>query len=65
MSTVLNKIPTDTWIMTTWNEYLQETENPDRTKAKYLSLSAFICVHLRFKQQITNEQKTRIQLPQY
>ncbi len=35
MSTVLNKIPTDTWIMTTWNEYLQETENPDRTKAKF------------------------------
>ncbi len=26
---------TDTWIKATWNEYLQATENPDYTKAKF------------------------------
>jgi len=35
MSTIKTKIPTDTWIMATWEEYLQETENPDYTKAKF------------------------------
>jgi len=35
MSKILAKIPTDTWINATWNEYLQETENPDRIKAKF------------------------------
>ncbi len=35
MSKILAKIPTDTWIIATWNEYLQETENPDYNKAKF------------------------------
>ncbi len=35
MSKIIAKIFTDTWINATWNEYLQETENLDRTKAKF------------------------------
>ncbi len=35
MSTITTKIPPDTWIKATWDEYLQETENPDYTKAKF------------------------------
>ena len=35
MSTTLTKIPTDSWIIATWKEYLQATENPDYTKAKF------------------------------
>ena len=35
MSKIIVKIPTDTWIIATWDEYLQETENPDYNKAKF------------------------------
>ena len=35
MSTIQTKIPLDTWIRATWEEYLQATENPDYTKAKF------------------------------
>ncbi len=35
MSTIQTKIPPDTWIRATWEEYLQATENPDYTKTKF------------------------------
>lgn len=35
MSTIVSKIPTDTWVIATWDEYLQATDNPDYTKAKF------------------------------
>ncbi len=35
MSKILAKISTDTWIIATWDEYLQETENSDYNKAKF------------------------------
>ncbi|MBW4450374.1 MAG: Uma2 family endonuclease [Spirirestis rafaelensis WJT71-NPBG6] len=34
MSNLQTKIPTDTWITATWDEYIQEIENPSREKAK-------------------------------
>jgi Uma2 family endonuclease len=34
MSNLQTKIPTDTWIPATWDEYIQEIENPSREKAK-------------------------------
>ncbi len=35
MITITTKIPTETWIKATWDEYLQAAENPDYTKAKF------------------------------
>ncbi|MGK7928683.1 MAG: Uma2 family endonuclease [Spirulina sp.] len=35
MSTIQAKIPADTWIRATWDEYIQATENPDYEKAKF------------------------------
>lgn len=34
MANLQTKIPTDTWIPATWDEYIQEIENPAREKAK-------------------------------
>ncbi|MGI2905186.1 Uma2 family endonuclease [Tolypothrix sp. VBCCA 56010] len=34
MSNLQTKIPTDTWVAATWDEYIQEIENPAREKAK-------------------------------
>lgn len=34
MSNLQTKIPTDTWVAATWDEYIQEIENPTREKAK-------------------------------
>lgn len=34
MSNLQTKLPTDTWIAATWNEYLQVIENPGYEKAK-------------------------------
>ncbi|MGK7923837.1 MAG: Uma2 family endonuclease [Spirulina sp.] len=35
MSTIQTKIPTETWVIATWEEYLQAAENPDYEKAKF------------------------------
>lgn len=35
MNTLVNKIPSDTWINASWDEYLQITENPDYEKAQF------------------------------
>ncbi|MGB3509900.1 MAG: Uma2 family endonuclease [Microcoleaceae cyanobacterium] len=35
MTNLQTKIPTDTWISATWDEYLQTIENPMYPKAKY------------------------------
>lgn len=34
MSNLQTKIPADTWLPATWDEYIQEIENPAREKAK-------------------------------
>ncbi len=34
MSNLQTKIPTDTWVAATWDEYIQEIENPTYEKAK-------------------------------
>lgn len=35
MNTLVNKIPSDTWINASWDEYLQITGNPDYEKAQF------------------------------
>ncbi len=35
MSKIQTKLPTDTWVIATWEEYLQATDNPDYRKAKF------------------------------
>ena len=34
MSNLQTKLPTDTWVAATWDEYIQEIENPAYEKAK-------------------------------
>ncbi|NEP76810.1 MAG: Uma2 family endonuclease [Okeania sp. SIO3B3] len=34
MNTIETKLPTNTWVIATWNEFIQMAENPDYKKAK-------------------------------